>query len=99
MHELINIEGIELVLANKNLNLNLDKPMLARKPKGFREGFDGELACPHRNISTCAECAVKYANIYEVYEQHFWFRDLDEMVWTIKEFVKTENQRLAKAGA
>jgi hypothetical protein len=54
------------------------KKFVVRKPKGFRGGFEGELACPHRNRSTCDECANTYANIVEVCGEHFWVRDYAE---------------------
>jgi hypothetical protein len=49
------------------------KKWMTRKPKGFVvNNQTGELACPHRNISTCDECAATYLNIVEVYGTHFW---------------------------
>lgn len=48
-----------------------------RLPKGFREGHTGSLACPHRDISCCPECA-KHPGVVEVYGQHFWVPDKAE---------------------
>jgi len=99
MEAILSMEGIDLVLADKGLKFNLDKPMLARKPKGFSESRDGGLACSHRNSSTCDECAVKYANVYEVCGSHFWFHDFDEMVWTFNKFIESATKRLEEVGA
>jgi hypothetical protein len=46
-----------------------------RKPRGFREGHDGSLACPHRDVSVCPTCAAKHAEIVDVYGRHFWVAD------------------------
>ena len=51
---------------------------MARKPKGFREGHTGNLACPHRDVTCCPQCAAKHPEIVEVYGQHFWIADQSE---------------------
>src|SRR6266511_260708 len=35
-------------------------------PSGFREGHQGDLACPHRDCSVCPKCAAAYPEIVEV---------------------------------
>ncbi len=45
-----------------------------RLPKGFREGHGGDLACSHRDMSVCPECA-RVTGVVEVYGQHFWIPD------------------------
>ena len=54
------------------------KMFVARKPKGFRQSFNEEMACAHRDVSVCPECANKYANIVEVAGTHYWVRDYAE---------------------
>ena len=56
-----------------------EKVWAKRKPAGFREGFDGELACNHRDVSTCDACAAKYSNIIESYGVHYWMRNEAEL--------------------
>jgi hypothetical protein len=41
-------------------------------PAGFREGTQYELACPHRDLSCCPECAAAHPEINEVYGIHYW---------------------------
>jgi len=66
------------------------KKFVSRKPNGFRGGFDEELACAHRNRSTCDECASKYANIVEVCGEHFWVRDYAEWRALVGELCKIQ---------
>jgi hypothetical protein len=40
-------------------------------PKGWREGFDQSLACPHRDVSVCEECASR-PEVVEVIGAHYW---------------------------
>lgn len=48
--------------------------MTNRLPKGFRRGHQENIACPHRDITCCDDCAAKHSdNIVESYGQHFWF--------------------------
>lgn len=63
------------------------KKLLQRKPKGFREGFDFQLACPHRNMSVCDECVAKYENIVDNCGTHLWFSPAELEVW--REFERT----------
>ena len=70
------------------------KTFVARKPKGFRGGFDEELACPHRDCSVCPECANRYANIIEVYGV-----DYAEWVETIAEFARSAVEAKAEREA
>ena len=62
---------------------NLEATFVTRKPKGFGE-FDGELVCPHRNRSVCNNCATAYGNIYEVWGVHYWARNIEELVVTVR---------------
>jgi hypothetical protein len=41
-------------------------------PKGFRKGHGGDVACPHRDLSCCRECAKQHPELVDVYGQHFW---------------------------
>lgn len=45
---------------------------IRRPPKGWRTGHDGDLACPHRDVSVCADCARLHVEVIEIYGQHFW---------------------------
>lgn len=53
-------------------------PKTSRLPKGFRRGHDGSLACPHRDCSTCEDCAGTYSEIVDVVGAHFWIADPEE---------------------
>jgi hypothetical protein len=55
------------------------KKFVKAKPAGFREGHEGELACSHRDVSTCTDCANTYANIVECYGVHYWMRSEIEL--------------------
>ena len=61
------------------MSTTTEKKFVSRKPRGFREGLQEELACPHRDLSCCDECAAKYANIVESYGTHYWMRDEAEL--------------------
>lgn len=47
-------------------------------PKGFREGHDGTLACPHRDCSTCPECVARHPQIVDGLGVHYWIADPSE---------------------
>lgn len=47
-------------------------------PTGFREGTQGELACPHRDLSCCAPCVGAHEEIVEIYAVHYWVPDEKE---------------------
>jgi len=49
-----------------------------KRPRNFREGHTGNLACPHRDVSCCPACAQAHAEIVEVGGQHFWIDDPEE---------------------
>ena len=53
---------------------------MKRLPRGFRRGHTDNLACPHRDVTCCDECAAKHLEIVEVYGQHFWVPDQGERV-------------------
>lgn len=44
-------------------------------PKGWTEGHDGTLACPHRDLSVCDPCASENVEACEVVGAHFWVPD------------------------
>lgn len=46
-----------------------------KRPRNFREGHTGNLACPHRDVSCCPACARAHEEIVEVGGQHFWIDD------------------------
>jgi len=71
---------------------NSDKPFVARKPKGWTSGFDGDIACPDRDSYVCDDCATKYGNVYEVYSQHYWATDLAELQYVIEQIVGNMEQ-------
>lgn len=60
-----------------------------RKPRNFREGHTGNLACPHRDVSCCSECAAKYPEIVEVYGQHFWVADPADRALLLSDMAKS----------
>jgi hypothetical protein len=41
-------------------------------PQGFREGHAGDLACPHRDLTTCSACQAEHAEIAILGGQAFW---------------------------
>jgi len=49
-----------------------------RLPKCFREGHDGSLAYPHRDVSTCEACERLYPQIVDVLGAHYWIDDPKE---------------------
>lgn len=51
---------------------------MKRLPKSFRRGHDDSLACPHRDVSCCGECAAKHVEIVEIGSTHFWVPDVAE---------------------
>jgi hypothetical protein len=40
-------------------------------PAGWREGHEGDVACPHRDCSVCPDCSRR-EEVVEVYGRHFW---------------------------
>jgi hypothetical protein len=42
-----------------------------RLPRGFRRGRDDSIACPHRDVTCCPECATNNPEIVEVYGRHY----------------------------
>lgn len=57
---------------------------MKRMPRSFRKGHDDSLACQHRDVSCCPQCAAKYEEIVDVYGKHFWIADPEER----KEYAK-----------
>lgn len=41
-------------------------------PLGFREGVDQAIACPHRDLSVCDDCAGRYAELVDVFGTFYW---------------------------
>jgi len=64
--------------------------MRKRKPRGFRTGHDDSLACPHRDVTCCPECAAKYPEIMDVAGRHYWVTDPDERA-ELEELIRTES--------
>jgi hypothetical protein len=87
----INARG-QYQFGDKVLVYNSDKPFLARKPKGWTSGYDGNIACLHRDLSVCDDCATKYGNVYEVYSQHYWAIDLADLQDVIEQIVGNMEQ-------
>jgi len=54
-----------------------------RLPKGFRRGHDDSLACPHREVTCCPECAGSNPEIIEVFGRHYWISDEKEHAETL----------------
>lgn len=46
--------------------------------KGWTDGHDGALACPHRDISVCPPCASGDPRVVDVYGAHYF--DIDGTV-------------------
>jgi hypothetical protein len=49
--------------------------MNVKPPKGWREGHDGSLACPHRDCSVCPKCDAAHVECVDVVGAHFWLAD------------------------
>jgi hypothetical protein len=49
-----------------------------RLARGFRRGHDDSLACKHRDVSCCPECAKAHEEIVNVCGQHYWVPDAAE---------------------
>lgn len=47
----------------------------AGRPPGFRDGHGGDLACPHRDLSCCDDCAKAHPEIVESAGRHYWVND------------------------
>ena len=41
-------------------------------PPNFREGHAGDIACPHRDLTTCSACQAEHAEIAILGGQAFW---------------------------
>lgn len=52
--------------------LERDDDRYVEMPSDWREGHDGSLACPHRDVSVCPSCASTHAEAVEVAGVHFW---------------------------
>ena len=45
-------------------------------PTGFSDDtYEGNIVCPHRDLSCCRECANAHDEIVEVYGVHYWITD------------------------
>lgn len=49
--------------------------MARRMPKGFRIGHQGDLACPHRDITCCESCIANNPEIVDVLGAAYWISD------------------------
>lgn len=65
---------------------------MKRLPKGFTEGHQGDLACPHRDVSCCDECA-KRPEIVEVSGVHYWIPDPAERAQLAADLAALRNER------
>lgn len=63
---------------------------MKRLPRGFRRGHQGDLACPHRDVSCCSACAKAHPEIVDVYGQHFWVPDQQERADLLTSLTKGE---------
>ena len=66
------------MLAVLDRNIASEGNMATREaglPPGFRLGHDEQLACPHRDCSTCDDCVKAHPEIVEVFGAHFWMAD------------------------
>jgi hypothetical protein len=61
-------------------------------PQGFREGHAGDLACPHRDVTTCAVCQIEHPEIIVIGGQAFWVPDPEEQ----REIAALENKRIQR---
>ena len=61
-------------------------------PQGFSEGHAGDLACPHRDVTCCAQCQVNYPEIAIFGGQAFWVADPAERT----ESIALEKARIEK---
>ena len=76
-----------------------ESKFLARMPKGFRVGHSGDLACSHRDVSTCDECVARYANIVDGSGCHYWMKDAAEVQdWNDFTVAVTNHDDLSKWG-
>lgn len=57
------------------MNTAVTPKLRKRMPRGFRTGHSGNIACPHRDVSCCDDCAKNNPEIVEVFGQHFWESD------------------------
>jgi hypothetical protein len=49
---------------------------MKRLPRSLRRGTQDEIACCHRDLSVCPDCAKQYApELVDVYGQHYWVPD------------------------
>lgn len=55
--------------------------MATKMPRGWKTGHGGDVACQHRDVSCCPECA-KRPEVVAVYGQHFIVSGKDRItVW------------------
>jgi hypothetical protein len=64
---------------------------MKRLPRGFRRGHDDSLACKHRDVSCCGECATKYPEVVDVCGAHFWVPDEHERVDLLRQLAAPRN--------
>lgn len=49
-------------------------------PRGWRTGLEGEVVCPHRNLSVCRDCAADHAdNVVNVFGKDYWAVDAADL--------------------
>jgi len=55
--------------------------MSAGLPAGFREGHAGDLACRHRDLTTCSACQAEHPEIWIFAGRAFWISNPDSKCW------------------
>ena len=55
--------------------------MSAGLPAGFREGHAGDLACRHRDLTTCSACQAEHSEIWIFAGRAFWISNPDGNCW------------------
>lgn len=63
-----------------------------RRPASLRLGHDGSLACRHRDISCCTECAAAHPEVVEVYGVHYWVSDPVERAALVAEVASSSER-------
>lgn len=62
-----------------------------RRPKGWTVGHDDSVACPHRSLSVCPDCAARYSDrVVEVYGTHAWMTSDAERTLMLASMARTE---------
>lgn len=68
-----------------------------RLPRGFRRGHDDSLACKHRDLTCCHDCAAAHPEIVDVVGMHYWVPDEDERAELLA-ILSTSEEETREAG-